>query len=290
MVFLIIASGQDIKRRRVSDNVWLLTGGIGIAIIVAQLLLDGVRWEYYLLLVPIAILFFDVFWDRDAIYQDGRFSFVPLPISLFVVAFVLMIWLFSSFRADNYFLSLFTVPVMILISYGLYYSGLIRGGADAKAIMSISVLVPYYPVLYGLPLISFDPQIMTATSILFPFALLVLMNASILFIFSPPIFLVHNMRKGEAKFPQCLFGYRVNIDEVPRFSWLMESVEDDKLDLSVFPKRRENKREAIRKLRAFGLKKVWVTPQIPFIVPISIGFLISFLVGNVFLGFVLFVT
>ena len=289
LVFLLIASAQDLKRRRVNDIIWILLGALSMVLIAVQLLVDDTRWEYYLVLVPIAILFFDVFWDRKAIYHEGKFRFVPAPILLYLVAFLVMTWLFLTFNNDIYFLGLFTAPAMILVCYGLYYTRVLRGGADAKAIMSISILMPYYPILNGMPLISMGSQFLDVTSVLFPFGLLVLMNASILFLFSPLAFLFYNIKRGDVRFPQCLFGYRVDIDRVKRFVWVMERLEDDELKISIFPKRRERKRETIRKLKEFGLKKVWVTPQIPFIVPITIGFILSFLIGNIFLGLVLLV-
>jgi preflagellin peptidase FlaK len=287
LAFLIFASAQDLKMRRVDDLVWIVLGSLGMMLIAVQLIIDNSRWEYYLVLVPVLVLFFDIFWDREPLYEDGKFRFVPLPIILYVIALAVMILLLVNFNSDNYFLQLFTVPAMILVCYALYYSRVIRGGADAKALVCISILMPLYPVLYGLPLIGMDAQLLDVTSILFPFALLVLLNASILFLFSPLVFLFHNIRSRSVEFPQCLFGYRVDIRRVPRFTWLMERLEGDEVRLSLFPRKNENKREAIRELREFGLEEVWVTPQIPFIVPLCLGFVISFVVGNVFFGLIL---
>jgi len=290
IIFLALASAQDLRSRRVNDVVWIVLGSLAIIFIIAQLVTDNARWEYYLVLVPIAILFFDVFWDREAIYQEGKFQFVPLPIALYIISLVVMIWLLLSFYTDTYFLMLFTAPVMILVCYGLYYSRLIKGGADAKALICISILLPYYPVLYGYPMVNPGAPFIEGMSIMFPFALVVLLNASILMLFVPIAFLFYNIGKRSVKFPQCFVGYKVNINRVPRFTWLMERVEDDKIKISVFPKKSGNKLENIRKLKEHGLKEVWVTPQIPFIVPLTLGFIISFVVGNLFLGLVLLIT
>ncbi len=285
--FLIFASAQDVRSRRVDDLVWQVLGSLGMLLIAVQLLIDGSRWEYYLVLIPVLVLFFDIFWDREPLYEDGEFRFVPLPMIFYIIAFAAMAVLLVNFSSDSYFLRLFTVPVMILVCYALYHSRVIRGGADAKALVCISILMPLYPVLYGMPLIGMEQRILDVTSILFPFALLVLLNASILFLFSPLVFLLHNIRSRSVEFPQCLFGYRVDIRRVPRFTWLMERLEGDEVRLSLFPKKSENKREVIRQLREFGLEEVWVTPQIPFIVPLCLGFVISFVVGNVFFGLIL---
>jgi preflagellin peptidase FlaK len=290
LFFLIIASAQDLRKRRVDDIVWVVMGTLGIILIIIQLILDNAQLEYYLVLVPILVLFFDIFWDREPLYEDGEIRFVPLPILFYVIAFLVIIWLFVTFNTDHYFLKLFTVPVMILISYGLYYSGLIKGGADAKALICIAILVPLYPILNGFPLIGLEGQFLDITSILFPFALVVLMNASILFLFSPLVFLSYNIKRGSVEFPQCFFGYRVSINSVPRFTWLMQKIEDGEVVLRLFPRRSDDKKENLRELKKSGQKEVWVTPQIPFIVPLCLGFLISFLIGNLFLGLLLLIT
>lgn len=290
IIFLALASAQDLKSRRVNDVVWIVLGSLAIVFLIAQLVNDNARWEYYLVLVPIAILFFDVFWDREAIYSEGKFQFVPVPIVLYIISLVVMIWLLFSFYTDTYFLMLFTAPVMILVCYGLYYSRLIKGGADAKALICISILIPYYPVLYGYPMVNPGAPFLEGMSIMFPFALVVLLNASILMLLIPVAFLFYNIGKRNVKLPQCFVGYKVKVNQVPRFAWLMERVEDGKIKISVFPKKSGNKLENIRKLKEFGLKEVWVTPQIPFIVPLTLGFIISFVVGNLFLGLVLLIT
>ena len=52
----------------------------------------------------------------------------------------------------------------------------------------------------------------------------------------------------------------------------------------LFPKRGGDRSEDLARLRAAGIDKVWVTPQIPFMVPLLGGFWLAFFVGNVLLG------
>ena len=53
-------------------------------------------------------------------------------------------------------IQLLVVPVMIIVGYIFFYTGLLHGGADAKAFMTIAVLVPFSPIVGEiLPLIQY---------------------------------------------------------------------------------------------------------------------------------------
>jgi preflagellin peptidase FlaK len=148
--------------------------------------------------------------------------------------------------------------------------------------------VPSYPsIVPGLPLASLSPMIQHAVDLMFPFALVALLDAALLLVFLPLFFLVFNALHREAKGIQALFGYRVGIDRVPKFVWLMDRVENGEHLRILLPRKREDRNEQIAKLREKGFDRVWVTPQIPFLVPMTFGFAAAFLVGNFILGLTL---
>jgi preflagellin peptidase FlaK len=60
----------------------------------------------------------------------------------------------------------------------------------------------------------------------------------------------------------------------------MERVVDGERVLVLFPKKIE--KDNLKKLKDMDIKRIWVTPKIPFILFITAGFLISAIVGNVF--------
>jgi preflagellin peptidase FlaK len=119
----------------------------------------------------------------------------------------------------------------------------------------------------------------------------VLLNAVLIQIVLPIGFIIYNAYKGELLFPQCFFGYKMDIDKVKKkFVWLMEKIIDDEHVLVLFPKKKDDMEEEIKKLKEAEIERVWVTPQIPFIVPITIGFIISFFIGNLLFGLIQLLT
>ncbi|MEE9163706.1 MAG: A24 family peptidase C-terminal domain-containing protein, partial [Thermoplasmata archaeon] len=163
--------------------------------------------------------------------------------------------------------------------YVFYYLGLLKGGADAKAFMAIGILVPGYPALGPFPLLAVGPPRLAPFELLFPFAMTTLLWGALLLIGLPLALLVRNLARGDRRWPQLLLGYKAPVDQLPRFAWTLQEVKDGRIRYRVIPRTtaRETDLEA---LRAAGVSRVWVTPQIPFLIPLTVGFLLAFLVGN----------
>jgi preflagellin peptidase FlaK len=294
MVFFGFASYSDVKTRRVRNEVWMVLGLIGFLILGIDLLNQpDATWVHYLIFIPAGILFYEVYIERDMIIDEG-FHFVPLGFALYgavVVVLALQGFLLYQDPAQmELFLRLLTIPAMIVVAHIFFQTSLLKGGADAKALMSLAVLVPFYPAFYGFPVIELGSLSGNFMSIVFPFSLVILMNSAILTVFAPLVFLAINARKGNLEFPQCLFGYKARLSGFPRFAWLMERARDGRVEISVFPKRKGNREEEIQALTDLGREEAWATPQLPFMVPMFFGILISFFLGNLVLGLVLLFT
>ncbi|HVL49240.1 MAG TPA: A24 family peptidase C-terminal domain-containing protein [Candidatus Thermoplasmatota archaeon] len=165
------------------------------------------------------------------------------------------------------------VPVFIVFIYVMYQLGLIAGGADAKALMALAILAPFpLAVAEGLP---FAPSPM-------PGPLTILGNALVAFAFVPLAFAGWNLARGDIRFPALLLGYRADVASLGRTHvWPMERVEEGKLRLVVFPSRDERDiDEEKAALEAAGAKRVWVTPKLPFLVPLLVGFVAAWVAGD----------
>lgn len=178
------------------------------------------------------------------------------------------------------------VPVPVLAVYlGIVFArvlfevGLLYGGADAKAIMVASLLVPLWAAA---PLTPAGP----ARDLLgvYPFAVTMLMNAALLSAVVPISLAIRNLRRGDFEFPRGFTGFRLPVAELSRsFVWIKDPTfdrtsEEANAETSEDDQRLRERRQA--ELTAQGVTSVWVTPQLPFVVLLAGGAIVSLLLGN----------
>lgn len=166
-------------------------------------------------------------------------------------------------------------PLLVALMYGFWWFGLIAGGADAKALMAIAILAPF-PV-------SLAEGVPPWASPL-PASFSVLGNSLLLFLAIPLGLFVWNTAHGDFRFPHALLGLKREACHVRRgHAWPMEVVsEDGTRRTRLFASRMEEGEidEAFARVQALGAERVWVTPKIPFMIPLLAGFVTAFLVGD----------
>jgi preflagellin peptidase FlaK len=212
--------------------------------------------------------------------KNNKINFVPILLYIIVIATII----YQSFvlSGEILFYQLLTIPLLIVLFFIFYQLRLLHGGADAKAMMSIAILAPFYLHFSEFPIIQFSSErVELAMELFFPFAFLVLMNSVLFIIWVFLGFIVFNATKKDIGFPEMLLGYKMDIDDIEKkFVWPMERIMDDERVLVLFPKKIDH--ESLKKLKEMGVKRIWVTPKIPFIVFICAGFIISAFIGNLF--------
>jgi len=170
------------------------------------------------------------------------------------------------------------IPIMIALMYLFFQMRLLFGGADAKALMALAILVPIQPTMLGeqLPLWK---SFMPGSWIIFA-------NATILFLLIPLSLLVYNIGKRNVKFPHSLLGYVITVEKAKqKFVWPLEKIKDGKRRLMYMPKNFDIDEE-LAEFEKQGITEIWVTPKIPFMIPLLIGFLVSFFLGDLLLQLV----
>lgn len=273
-VILVRASHLDLRTRRVPNAYWIVLSLAGVGMMVSRLVIDEAPLEYLLVLVPVTAVLLDVFWDHEGESALARGA----PIVKYSVAVAGVVALLLQWHDDAYFQHLIAIPILMLAIIVMYMFDVIRGGADAKALIALSIMFPFYPLVWELPILSVGTD---AAQILFPFAFSVLINSAILVVFLPVLFLLRNVASGDLRFPQMVLGYKMDIESIGgSFVWLMETVDNGTLVYQSRPKRHEDTSGELEKLRVHGLTRVWVTPKIPFIIPISASFIFTVVVGN----------
>lgn len=287
--FLLVAAGSDLRTRKVSDRWWVALGSIGLALLVVQWDIERADAASGALVGSAALLFYAIFFGNPLLDRDG-FHLRPFRIGLFLLAGALFVFPAAFYAAlgqdvPRETLNLYSLPAMVVVYQGLYWARLIHGGADAKGLIALTLLVPTYPEASPFPLLAGNARVEGVFRTIFPFSLVVWVDALVLFLAIPLGLLLANAIRGDFALPQALLGYRVRVDAFPRFAWLMEKIDNrGQHVLVLFPKRGTDPAEELARLRAKGIERVWVTPQIPFMVLLLGGFVLAFLAGNLLLA------
>lgn len=167
----------------------------------------------------------------------------------------------------------------ILLMYALWYVHILAGGADAKALMAISILLPV-PVVWSFlgTTFPFWPSPM-------PGVIVVLANSVLVFALAPLLLFLFNLVRGDVRFPAMLLGYRMSLAKSREaFVWVVDHVDvEGKRRQLLFPSAMsdDDYDANLDRLEQAGAKKVWVTPKIPFMVPLLFGFVGTFFVGDI---------
>ena len=285
---LFHAARADLGTRRVADWCWWLFLGAGLVILEAELIYKGEGLLYLLSPFYIAV-FFVTLWFEGELFGDEvrRRDSAVVAVALNAGA-IAVLWAQLSQAGDMAtasgfrHLQLLSVPVMMLLAYILYRTQLLSGGADAKAFLSLAVLVPFY--LFPTWDLLHTP---TVFLLICPFVLAVFFNAAFFGLFNPLGLIVYNLTRGDAG-RLMAFAYRIDIKDArnKKFVWLSESIEGEKRVYHYFRFRYHTRKWKLKQLDLLEKsdeKRVWVQPQIPFMVQLFIGFLFTSLLGNAIL-------
>jgi preflagellin peptidase FlaK len=198
-------------------------------------------------------------------------------------------------QGGNFSLILYFLALTLLFSILFYlfaYFGFF-GGADAWALIFIAALIPAFPVipLLGLPPLGF-----------FPFS--VLINAVLLNLITPVGIYFYNVKQGNhAPFPYRFLGFPVSGDRIAESSgFVLEDIEEEDGQIRrrfigigeslrgmssgkgrVYTlAMRRNPEEYTKEMDLYRKAvKVWISYGVPFIVPITAGFITALLFGDI---------
>ena len=175
----------------------------------------------------------------------------------------------------------------------LFQAANLFGGADAYALMIITACVPFFPIepYFGSPLHGF-----------FPFA--VLANAVLINIAAPVAIFIRNLLQGNrAPLPYLFLGFPVDGEDIQNeFGFVMEDIKEqdgrlvrqfigftESLRQMVQGEKRiytknlrlhpEDYRSELDLYRKAG--RVWISYGIPFVIPITAGFLAALFMGDI---------
>ena len=184
---------------------------------------------------------------------------------------VLLLVQYLTVGFENIMLLIF-IPIMIGLMYLFFQLRLIFGGADAKALMAIAVLVPLQPDMGSLPV--YSQSFMPGSWIVFS-------NSVILFLIIPISLIIINMIHRNFEFPYMFVGYRMKIKKAREtFVWPLEKIVDGERKFVRMPEDFEIDDE-LDLFEKLGIDEIWVTPKIPFIIPLLGGYMFTYIFGDI---------
>jgi archaeal preflagellin peptidase FlaK len=276
----------DLRTREVTDRLWQALGVAGLVLGFGLLAGDGLFAYILWLIVGVFTLQHFVGWD-DLLGErwSAAADLVEAIAYAAVVLGVIVAAVHWGIGPNGVPWPVLAVLVTVLFARGLFEAGVLYGGADAKAVMAAGLLLPTFAsVVLPLP-----PAFGYVLSVL-PFSVDLLMNAAVLSIAIPIAIALRNLARREFRFPAGFIGYMLPVDQLPhRFVWLEDPLASGARDRDEIETSEDDQAERERiaaELKARGIARVWVTPQIPFLVVMAVGAVAALLAGNLVLDLV----
>jgi archaeal preflagellin peptidase FlaK len=266
LVVMISASISDWKEREVSDEHWMILGSAGIiGFTIICIIEDELRWEYICLAIGSFMILIDLFVDSDKLL-------VPF---YFTMAILFILPLYNMYGLGNpYLVAWVSVPLSYMIFAGMYIFGILQGGADTKCLICLAMLFPIYPSMFFLPVISVPGNLL---SDIFTFAISSLFIGAFLVVLLCVYYLVLNSMRGD-KGKGMAIGYMMDIREArSSHVWPMYDFENGELAKCDVP---DDPKDIYDRLENAGHTRIWVTPMVPFMIPLTLVAIILVLVGN----------
>lgn len=275
------AAVSDWREREVSDALWQFLGVAGFLLGFGSVAPGGLVPTVLWAVVGLFVLQHLFAWDvRLGPNGEQYADLIEVVVYIVVVVVVGIALVRFGLGPQGVPVAVVAVLVSVLFARGLFEAGILFGGADAKALMIAALLVPMFPN----PLLP-QPMTVAAVNAIIPFAINVLMNSALFSVAVPIILFVRNARTRELHGISSFIGYSIPVEELPRkYVWLRDPTfgTDREEEMSIETSEDDRKRRAkiAEQLTSQGVRRVWVTPQVPFLVVMACGIVASLLAGN----------
>lgn len=260
VVMMAYASVCDFRYREVRDLPWWAMALTGAVVIPCMAVRDGAGMIPAVSSIYALVVFGCLAEDRH-------------PVIPAVVSVMFPVWAFLT-GSDTWVLQVSLSPVFVSVFYALYVIGMVPGGADAKCLMSLSIL---FPAVFG-PISSGYADVGIA-EVVFPPAMKILLLSCIITIVAGGAWILY---KGRGLAHLISADYRIPLEEAGRsFVWALEDVSEGEV---IRIPRSDDIEGACRRLRGIGRTDILVSPMFPFIIPMAVSLVYLLVAGCPFIS------
>lgn len=281
LVGMALAGAFDFASREVPDNLWRILGVVGAALGLLSLtepgaLLPAVLW---IVVAAYAIQHFFPWTERLGPLSDRAVDAVDAFLAIVVVLIVGVPTALLGIGPTTVPYAVIATLAVSLVARGLYEVRLLTGGADAKALIVMGVVLPVLPVS-----LVFSGPASVAFLTVVPFALTALVDAALLSLVVPLAIAVRNLRRRTFRWRDGLTTYEIPLEQLPkRFVWVEEAgvaTPSAERHAETSEEDRARRQAQFLLLRDQGRTIVRVSPQLPFVLFLALGSVAAILVGN----------
>ena len=252
IIILISATVSDIRSREIYDAHWVLLCIISVVLSIFVYDLGSA------LLFTLSVLFIVVYMFSPKVTGKASILILSLYAVSLIAAYIIP-------REPSFIVIL----IMSFFVLAMYWTGTIRGGADAKALISMSLLFPVYPEAGCL---IWEPSY--PAGYVFNPIFSTLLFASIFSMFTL-VYVHHKNREVGCK---GYTSYPMSIDKARgSFVWPVEDFENGEV---VRRRTYDDVGDVYDRMEAAGMDTVRVTPMIPFLLPVTVAFAMVMVLGS----------
>ena len=279
-IMLCYGSWTDLKTRRVPNQVWMIFGGAASLLLIYEFTTEEWGIHVWALLFATIVLFYNAFIDEYVLDKNQSVLWQVIQVLAILSALYFFVTVDSDeITYDNYkLLDIISISVLMILMYVWFYFGPTIGGADVKAIMTIGLLTPFTFSISEDPLMAFETRG-------FPYPFVVFMNSLLLYLLIPITLFFYNLISNNIEKPyfQMFFGTKMSLEKArDSFVWPMQQVIGDKVIMVAFVKHKSDTDSQWEKLEEKGIVNPWITFKIPYIIPLTLAFVSSAILGDLF--------
>ncbi len=276
------AAFMDLRYRRIPDAYWAAMCIFAGPLLVWEMYIQGANPMTFLsLLLPVVGVMFVLrgYPELREVARGNPTDLLFAALYASAVAGGVLSYIFGDRVLAGRVLFSFLFMILYFLMYQMSIGGIriIHGGADAKCMIVLAALFPWYGEIDWITMGPFYESIgrHALVEYIFPFHLSVMLNGAVVTVIFMAVYLpIKNMIRGDMNPLRMFSSYREDVDRLEgRHVWIIHQEGGDKAKKDPTP-------SVIHALKKRGERRVWVTPKIPFILSLTLGFGIQVVVGN----------